>query len=77
MSFVKLSSKGQITIPVKIRTILGVEAKDKLELLVRNNEVVIQPVKSFKSFRGSVASQEGEAKIIMEDAVAKHVLEEG
>jgi AbrB family looped-hinge helix DNA binding protein len=52
MSVVKISSKGQITIPVKIRTFLGVQPKDKLELLVRGNEVIVQPVKSFRSLRG-------------------------
>ncbi len=75
MSFVKISSKGQITIPAKIRNLLGVEAKDKLELLVRDNEVVIQPLKSFRKFRGSVAHKTGNARSIMEDAIAKHVLE--
>ena len=75
MSFVKISSKGQITIPAKIRAFLGVEVKDKLELLVRNNQVVIQPVKPFRELRGSVVHKKGDAKEVMENAVAKHVLE--
>jgi len=76
MSFVKVSSKGQITIPSKIRTFLGVGAKDKLEVLIRGNEVVIQPVKSFREFRGSVAYKAGNVRETVENAVAKHVLEE-
>ncbi len=75
MSLVKISSKGQITIPVKIRTFLGVAAKDKLELLVRDNEVIIQPVKSFRSLRGSLAYKQGDARKVVEKAAAKHVLE--
>ncbi len=75
MSLVKISSKGQITIPAKIRTFLGVEAKAKLELLVRDKEVVIQPVKSFRSLRGSVAHKSGDTREVMEEAVAKHVME--
>ena len=76
MSFVKVSSKGQITIPSKIRSFLGVTAKDKLEVLIRNNEVVIKPVKSFREFRGSVAYKAGNVRETVENAVAKHVLEE-
>ncbi len=75
MSFVTLSSKGQITIPIKIRNMLGVEAKDKLELLVRGKEVVIQPVKSFREFRGSVVPKKGDARKTVKKAVAKHVLD--
>lgn len=75
MSLVKISSKGQITIPVKIRAFLGVESRDKLELLVRDNEVVIQPVRSFRTFRGSVSKKSGNVRKTVEEAAAKHVLE--
>ena len=75
MSLVKVSSKGQITIPVKVRAFLGVEAKDRLKLVVRGDEVVIQPLRLFRNLRGSVAHKKGKARRVMEDAVVRHVLE--
>lgn len=75
MSFVKISSKGQITLPAKIRKALGVQPKDKLELVLRDKEVIIQPVRSFRDFRGSIIPQEGNRRKSMEQAVAEHVLD--
>jgi AbrB family looped-hinge helix DNA binding protein len=75
MSFVKISSKGQITLPAKIRKALGVQPKDKLELVLRDKEVIIQPVRSFRDFRGSIIPREGNGRKSMEQAVAEHVLD--
>lgn len=75
MSLVTVSSKGQITIPMKIRTFLGVGAKDKLELILRGKEVVLHPVKPFRNFRGSVKHKKGYPGKTVEDAAARHVME--
>ncbi len=75
MSLVTISSKGQITIPIKVRTFLGVGAKDKLEIVVRGSEVVLQPVKQFREMRGSLKAKKGNVRKVVENTVSKHVLE--
>ncbi len=51
----KLTSRGQTTIPKHIRERLGLEAGDRVLFLVKDGEVVLQPVKhSLRDLRGSV-----------------------
>lgn len=51
----KLSSRGQTTIPKHIRDRLGLEAGDRILFLIKDGEVVLQPVKhSLRDLRGSV-----------------------
>lgn len=75
MSFVKLSSKGQITLPSRIRNFLGITPHEKLEILVRDNYVVIQPLKPFRKLRGSVKSKKGNSRKVVGKAAASHVSE--
>lgn len=41
----KLSSKGVVAIPVRVRNILGVEEGDRLEFILKDNEVVVRGIK--------------------------------
>lgn len=75
MSLATVSSKGQITLPAKIRSKLGIRSKDKVQFLVRNNEIIVRPLKSFRELRGSIAPKKGDQRKIMRDAVARHVME--
>lgn len=75
MSFVNISSKGQITLPSKIRKALGVHPKDKLELVLMDKEVVIKKIRSFRDFRASIIPKKGDVQKSMEEAVVRHVLE--
>ncbi len=74
MSFVTISSKGQITLPSKIRKALGIYPGDKLQLELRDKEMVIRKVRSFRDFRASIIPKKGDAQKCMEEAVARHVL---
>ena len=50
-----MTSKGQVTVPVEIRRILGVRAGDKLEFETNGNGCSIRPVRTecpFEEFRG-------------------------
>ena len=76
MSLATVSSKGQITLPVKIRALLGIRSKDKVQLIIRNNEVVIKPLRSFRELKGSLQKKEGDPRKVARDAAAKHVMEE-
>ena len=76
MGFVTVSSKGQITLPAKMRKQLGIRTMDRIQLVVRNHEIVIKPLRSFRELRGTVSPKEGDSRRVVEKAVAKHVLED-
>ena len=42
----KISSKGQITIPLKIRQRLGVKPGDKVQLVIEEGKTVLKPATS-------------------------------
>lgn len=57
MSTATVTSKGQITIPVDIRTGLGLEAGDRINFLMdESGQVIFLPAtKSVKSIKGIIA----------------------
>lgn len=73
MSFTTVSSKGQITLPSDIRKTLNIKPKDKIEILIRNGEIILKSVPSFRKLRGSITRKRGPASKAMEQAVSKHV----
>lgn len=75
MSLATVSSKGQITLPAKVRLKLGIRSRDKVQFFVRENEIVIKPLRSFRQLRGSVSPRKGDQRKAMRDAVAQHVME--
>ncbi len=55
----KLTSRGQTTIPKRIRQRLGLEPGDRILFLEKDGEVVLQPVKhTLRDLRGSVEPRE-------------------
>ena len=75
MSLATVSSKGQVTLPVKVRQKLGISTKDKVQFLIRDDEIIIRPVRSFRELRGTIPTKRGESRKTMERAVSKHVME--
>ena len=75
MSLATVSSKGQITLPAKVRMKLGIRSKDKVQLLVRENEIAIKPLRSFRELRGTITPQKGDPRKAFRDTVARHVME--
>jgi AbrB family looped-hinge helix DNA binding protein len=75
MSLATVSSKGQITLPARIRAELGIRSKDKVRFFLRDNEIVIKPMKSFRELKGTVAPRKGDPRKSAEDAAARHVME--
>lgn len=75
MSLATVSSKGQITLPAKIRAILGIRSKDKVQFIIRDNEIVIKPLRSFRELRGTIKPKKGGPRKVARDAVARHVME--
>lgn len=52
MEIVRLSSKGQIVIPAKIRKELGLSKGDKLLLERRGDTIILRPVVKLSRLRG-------------------------
>lgn len=52
----RISSKGQVTIPLEIRDRLGVGAGDRIEFVIEGDRTVIRPFRDipdpFEKFRG-------------------------
>ena len=65
-----VTQKGQATIPIKIRQLLGIKANSKIVFeLKNNNEVSIKPAIDFFSLRGSVKTNKPFNIEAMEKAV--------
>ncbi len=65
-----VTQKGQATIPVQIRQLLGIKANTKIVFELKNNqEVSIKPVQDFFSLKGSVKTNRPFNVKAMEKAV--------
>ncbi len=54
MSKTKITRKGQVTIPKKIRDRLELEESDNLEVKIVDNCIVMEKLESFDSLKGSL-----------------------
>lgn len=52
MTIAQVSDKGQITLPADVRKKLGLKAKSRVDIDIRDNEVVIKPIKSVRELSG-------------------------
>lgn len=56
MPFGTLSSKGQVTIPLEIRTRLGLKEGDRVEFAVENGQTILRPARvrenAFRAYVG-------------------------
>jgi AbrB family looped-hinge helix DNA binding protein len=63
----RISSKGQVTVPQKIRARLGVVAGDQIEFVVEGERTVIRPARSasasFARFVGALPAFSGVKEI--------------
>ena len=75
MSLATVSSKGQITLPAKIRSKFGIRPKDKVQFIMRNDEIIIKPLRSFRELRGTIPARKGGPRKAARDAAARHVME--
>lgn len=75
-----VTSKGQITIPKDIRTLLNIRTNDKVDFVIDGNRAVLVPVRSLRELRGAVtaagAGNFTEERAKAKKAVARRVREE-
>lgn len=73
-----ISSKGQITLPARLRQKLGLKPKDRVTIEATNDTLVIRRVPDlleFSGFLGKALPPDRERELMME-GVARHVLGE-
>ena len=83
MKTIHVSDKGRFTLPVEIRKMLNIKPKSAMDIEVRNNEIVLKPVKSIRDlcgiFRDLVKDEPEDWETIrnkVEKAVAEEVVNE-
>ncbi len=50
----KITSKGQVTVPKKIRNDLNVSAGDVIQFVKKGDDVVIKPIKTLLDLKGII-----------------------
>lgn len=61
----KITSKGQITVPLRVRDLLGVKTGDRLSFEKIGHDIVVRPLKAkkpFEKYRGIFASDKAKSK---------------
>ncbi len=71
-----VTSKGQVTIPKTIRELLNIQANDRVSFIQEGDRIVLQPVKTLKSFRGAVKTSGSAASFAAERDQAKAAVAE-
>ena len=58
-----ISTKGQVTVPKKIRARLGLRVGDRLEFVIRGNDTLIRPARAagnpFEKYAGALGTFSG------------------
>jgi len=68
---VTITSQGQITIPAAVRRALGLKKTGKALVYHRQNQVVLEPIKSVMSLAGIIKSQKMKGKKLKEILAAE------
>jgi len=65
-----VTTKGQVTIPVDIRSLFHIRPNDRVNFVVEGNKIILTPVKGLKELRGTVMAG-GSRDTATERAIAK------
>lgn len=83
MTTIKLSDKGQITLPAAVRRTLRLEPHNRFSVELRDDEIVLRPVKPITELHGLFRAYARSRKVAwqterrqMEKAVAEEVEDE-
>ena len=84
MTSVRVSDKGQVTLPAEVRRKLGIKPGSRMEVEIRDNRVILEPEGSVMDAYGALHeyakgdAEEWEAvRSEMEKSVAKEVTDAG
>ncbi|MBN1103248.1 MAG: AbrB/MazE/SpoVT family DNA-binding domain-containing protein [Deltaproteobacteria bacterium] len=75
-----VTTKGQVTIPKKIREALKIGPSDKIDFVQEGERVLIVPLKRLQDFRGAIRAQKTlsfeEERVRAKRSVARRAIEE-
>ncbi len=77
----KVTTKGQVTIPKKIRDVLRIQPNDRIDFERDGEKIIMVPIKTLQDFRGAVRTKRKSSTFEAERskakaAVAKRVMKE-
>jgi antitoxin PrlF len=75
----KVTSKGQVTIPVAIRKKFGIGANDRVDFITEGERIILVPVKTLRDFLGAVVGSSGDSESerqAAKDAVGLRIVDE-
>lgn len=84
MTIARVSNKGQITLPAKVRKSLGIRPNSRVELDIRANEIVVRPARTVRDVaglfrdaaRGKTTDWSEQRRIAMEAVAEEYVSED-
>ena len=68
-----VTSKGQVTIPKRIREAFHINSSDKVDFSYEGQRIIVVPVKTLKDLRGAVKAK-GAGSFFTERAKAKSIV---
>jgi AbrB family looped-hinge helix DNA binding protein len=73
MSISMVSSKGQITLPVRLRRAVGIAPHDRVMIEAEEGRIIISPLKPFAELAGSLGQARSRERDEMARGLAEHV----
>ena len=73
-----VTSKGQVTVPKKLREKFGIHSQDKIEFSVAGDHIILKPVKTLQDLRGCVqgSGDPEQERQAAKQAVGRRVVDE-
>lgn len=72
----KVTSKGQVTIPVTIQRMANIKPGTRLEFIPRGDEIIIRRIESIESLSGIIAPRgQADVKSVREEAMEERIFE--
>ncbi len=69
-----VTQKGQVTIPAMIRKMVDIKPRQKVNVSIENNTVVIQPAVDFFSLQGSLKTKKKYSKKAIDKAIGDYFI---
>ena len=63
----RVTSKGQVTVPKRVREALGISDGDSLMFIIRDNEVLLEKTPNFLDLAGSVPVPDDKRNLAWDD----------
>jgi AbrB family looped-hinge helix DNA binding protein len=71
MKYSKVSSKGQVTLPVEARNAVGIKPHDRVIIEVGDHAILIRPTESFFELKGFLGKPHPREKELMVQAASR------